>query len=292
MPQHFDNISRQLPQIIAPAVDACVQRAFLPHFEHLENLVRATVADQVHTINNIRQTMMTEQMKREETSVRLEAEIGALRSGMTERLASQTRQAQAQTDILQTEIREMKALLHELLNHPAQPSSSRAGSHQASGLYSESEAVHEPPVPEMLRPSTPANKYEDMFLRSLKDDTAPLVRLIDEAPLHRMTAVFPLQGQPAISAPNILALLLYIAREFALGSSELGTLGKKRLDWLFAAVQATVTAKTDSRYASYLPRIYTDTLHSLNARRKILTNVEDIEAVGVVLQTVDLMSME
>ena len=275
--------------IITPAVDASIQRAFLPHFSRLENLILVTVAEQANTVNHIRQTMLTEQMKREENAARLEADLQILRSDLSERLNSQASQAQKKMKDLQSELKEIK----RLMRRPAggQPLPLQGLSKLISEAPSETEEVAEPSIPEMLRPATPTDAYEDMFLRTLKDDPDPLVALIDNAPFHRMSTVLPSQGQPKISAPNVLALCVYIARDFPIGGPELGPTGKKRLAWLFSAIQATRIARQDSRYATFLPRVYTDTLHGISERRKLLTSLEDLEAVNAVLHAVDSLSM-
>jgi len=95
LPQHFQNISNQLPGIVSPAVDACVQKALLSHFERLENLIRITVADQANTVNSIRAIILNEQMKREEHTSRLEAELVAMKREMSDMLQRQHQENQA-----------------------------------------------------------------------------------------------------------------------------------------------------------------------------------------------------
>jgi hypothetical protein len=287
LPQHFQNISNQLPGIVSPAVDACVQKALLSHFERLENLIRITVADQANTVNSIRAIILNEQMKREEHTSRLEAELVAMKREMSDMLQRQHQENQALLQQLGQQQTVMNGQQYQAQS--TLPTADGSSTIEEQSLIGD-EAVAEPPVPDSLRPATPPETYEDLFLRVLKNDPKPLVTLIDEAPFHRLTAVLPEGGPPRISGPNVLAICLYIAREFNNGETELGLTGKKRLAWLFSAIQASDVIKQDSRYKIYLPRVYTDVLHGLSERRKILTVVEDIEQIRAVLAVVDEMA--
>lgn len=244
----FSSFSQQLGPAITEALSGTLER-------HLARLTIAQ-AEQVDTAEQIRQILLTEQMKQEQVSTRLEAEMQTI-----------------------------KSQLAQFLNH--EPLSATCTAQEKMDGLPKLERSSVP----LERPSTPHNLYEDMFLRELKDNPDPLRRLIDEAPSSRVDRVLPYDGQPRITAPGFLALCMRLAKDFDNDVSSLDRdNGRVRLVWILACLRASKWAKSERQIAALLPRVFTGVMHSLNRRAQKLTDTDDVQEVRDVLQTADELS--
>lgn len=256
----FSEFSQNIGNVISEALSGSIDRY----------LARLTVnqAEQGDILEQIREILLAEQMKREEANSALETQLQGLTSQLDALAKQDTKPARSQTtDVINTS------------EHLHSPSSS-----QRNGFGRKATKVPDP----NQRPQTPSEEYEDLFLHTLSRETDPLAILVDAAPPGRLDRVLPYDGKPLITAPNLLTLCMRLAKDF---DNDLQTLdeanGRVRLAWILSCLRASKWAKANPQYAAYLPRVFTQVMHSLNARKKRLTNPDDIKLVDRVLRAAD-----
>jgi hypothetical protein len=90
------------------------------------------------------------------------------------------------------------------------------------------------------RATTPLQSYEDLLLSKLSSDSpTALTTFVDEAPSHRVRAIFNgNQGKPVVSQPVILTLAHRLATLLENSVGQLGTAGRARLNWIWLALAA------------------------------------------------------
>lgn len=260
----FSTLSQQIGPAVTEALASSVDRY----------LARLTVnqAEQGDVMVQIREILLSEQMKREETTANFDAQLQVLK---------------AQIDKLSKNDRMRTPGLYtgpavQGTSHDIGPDNSKRPSFQpethANGSNQE-------------RSATPKEEYEDLFLHALNKETDPLATLVDAAPPERMDRVLPYDGEPLISPLNLLTLCMRLAKEF---DNNLETLdegnGRIRLAWILACLRASKWAKAKPQFAAYLPRVFTQVMHSLNARKKCLSGDDDIQLVDRVLRAADELS--
>lgn len=273
MSQLFASFTRQLAPAITEALSGTLER-------HLANMI-IRQAEQGDAIAQMRAIMLAEQMKREQLNTTLEADMQIIKAQLQNLTAQQRSVEITKPD-------------RHVSNggYPPLPSS---GHDVAAGNVI---GTANDPVPRLSRsnpsldrPSTPSAAYEDMFLHALSRNPDPLKDLIDDAPLTRMDRVLPYDGQPRITAPAFLALCIRLAQDF---DNDLATLDagneRVRLAWILASLRAAKWAKGDPVLAAYLPRVFTQVMHSLNRRKQKLKKPEEREELSRALQMADELS--
>lgn len=272
MNQLFASFTRQLAPAITEALSGTLER-------HLANLIIGQ-AEQGDAMVQMRAIMLAEQMKREQLSTALEADMQIIKTQLQECLRHR------KDDVAESG-RHVPNGSHSRvpLNQPKSAARSTPGT--------SNDISREPTYSNhmMDRPSTPSTAYEDMFLHSLSRNPDPLKDLIDDGPSTRMDRVLPYDGQPRITAPAFLALCIQLAKDF---DNDLTTLDagneRVRLAWILASLRASKWAKGDPNLAAYLPRVFTQVMHTLNRRKQKLLKPEDREELSRALQMADELS--
>lgn len=287
LPDHFAKIERQLPHAILPAVEVSVHRAVTNHFQQFEDVLRMTATDQSALINDVREIVMMEQMRREESTVRIETELQKLTNDMEAKFQRQANEHLKQTRALQKELKEMKSLLQQSL--ASQAAGGPSGLQAAQGLSTAASPAISVQQSQYStgRPQTPIEEYEDMFLHALNNESHPLVTLIDQASPSRLHRVLPLSGPPAIGPATLLALCMTLSRDLNNSDPSLSQKDRDRLTWILSCIRCLNYVKDDKKYSQWLPRLFTDTMHALNVRKKYLTDPEDFATVTNSLHTID-----
>lgn len=260
----FSTLSQQIGPTVTEALASSVDRY----------LARLTVnqAEQGDVIVQIREILLSEQMKREEVTANFDAQLQSLKV----HIDSLSRNDRMKTPGLYAD-----SAVHGI-SHDSGHVNSKQPSFQPETHVNGSNQE---------RSATPKEEYEDLFLHSLNKDTDPLATLVDAAPPERRDRVLPYDGEPLISPLNLLTLCMRLAKEF---DNSLETLdegnGRTRLAWILACLRASKWAKANPQFAAYLPRVFTQVMHSLNARKKRLSGDDDIQLVDRVLRAADELS--
>ncbi|KAH8919335.1 hypothetical protein BT69DRAFT_500375 [Atractiella rhizophila] len=136
------------------------------------------------------------------------------------------------------------------------------------------------------RPVTPTSQYEDLFLNVLSNPHNSLVTLIDQAPPHRLSAIFAgPSGKPVISQAVILTMAHKIAAELDSTDGKLLDTGRRRLSWLWYCIQSADV--NDQTTAGYLGRIFNVVRTSLMSRQKKLEAIEDIDGAMAISEVIN-----
>lgn len=265
-------MTHQIPLLLAPAIDVTMQRAVSAQVERSEQFIRQAMADQANILNNIRQTTLEQQMRSEENAARYETQIDSLQRDVADLIAGQ-RQTNDQ----------LAHLLAIAGGGTLGPDANIVSASNGSNLIAEPQ-----------RPATPIDQYEDLFLRTLREDkVAPLSVLIDDAPDERLLRIFPSSGPPIISSPNIMAILLQLSILLPKENSPtLSQRERKRLAWLVACNKACYVSMNDVRYRQFLPRVFTGTLHALHTRKGDLQNPHDVELMAAIQDEVEVQYLK
>lgn len=253
-----------------------------------QQTLNAMASLQSQTLQGMRDLLMQSEARREQEQAQLRLHL----QQMQQTFAASSTQQQAQLERLQamlSNVHDSQAGQQASISAPRAFPQPQYGSDNASTTQRSERVVQN----DITRPETPREQYEDLFLRTLmQGDTDPLPILVDQAPPTRLSRVLPQGAPPLISAPSVMTLCLRLARYLRQDTSpELGELGRKRMAWLLSCIQSTYVARHDSRYAAYLPRIFTDTLNGLSERRRHLQRADDLEAIEAVLRAVDALAV-
>lgn len=234
-------------------------------------LARLTIsqAEQGDAIEQIKEVLLAEQMKREESTTRMETQMQSIRSHLDRAVNVQPVWTPGRSP--------QAASIGNTMNV--------SSDQNIQSLKNGETQEH------IARPTTPSEAYEDMFLHTLQRDPDPLVRLVDMAPPGRMDRVLPYDGAPLVTAPAFMALCLRLAQEFDNGLTTLDERnGRVRLAWILSCLRASKWSKANPLHAPYLPRVFTQVMHSLNLRKQRLHSQEDRELVERVLRAADELS--
>lgn len=270
----FGSFSRQIGPAITEAISGTLER----------HLARLTIgqAEQSDTTEQIREILLAEQMKREQSNTHFETELQYIK---------------AQLAHLQAEDQAGPSLRTTMPDEPVE-SLAETLSNGRSVKYKTKQDGDTKDIPAsegtngvIARPATPSEAYEDMFLHALSQESDPLVRLVDAAPSSRLDRVLPYDGKPLITAPVLLTLCARLAKEFDNNKRTLEEQnGRVRLSWILASLRSSKWAKGHPGIAAYLPRIFTQVMHSLNARKQQLDNEEDVQILETALRMADELS--
>lgn len=278
--------------MIVPAVEASMHRLLQPQLDSLGVLI----SEQTATLNNVRALMIHEQTQRDQSSAKLEAELIATRSLLTSSVERARRESLQAVAALRDELARASPIhsvavgngVYQAASHPGGLSPPTAPS-GASGLATSLPTVEvQRSQSDPERPISPAEAYEDMFLRALSHSKNALGVLVDDAPPHRLERIFPPgEYQPKLSGANILAVCVMASKALAEGGSGLDAVDKKRLAWIAASLRASPSVRRDPRYGQYLPRIMAEIVQSLRSRMQRLVDDKDAAQLAAAVRVVE-----